>query len=387
MPEWAPRCKHSCMREEAHIFGADTNALPELIGEPSSAPQYRVFHHFRQFDREARKWNLLDQDCSLPSHDYAWLSSCAEILAVNQRLHMLTVGGTQPTALAPLIEHGRLCRRIETIGVDEFREPTEFPHKDPAALQELAAALAKLGLPIYLKRVRASSPIIPALRKAFGRCGVVTTQQVSAYPWLRLDTSWLNPDQNLSASSRSSLRGARRNAERIGPVTFEIHNPSHSELEPLLEEAGRVEASGGGNASALLLPGDRAAFLERYSSAIRPKGGLRLCFMRINGRAVAAQIAVESGNRLWLLKVGYDEEYAHCSPGHVLMEETIRCAAQRQLASVEFLGSAATWTAMWTTSFRRCVAVWAYPPTLKGFTRMGYDGVTGLCQLLRNAFQ
>ena len=83
--------------------------------------------------------------------------------------------------------------------------------------------------------------------------------------------------------------------------------------------------------------------------------------MRIAGRPVAMQLAVERANRLWLLKIGYDEEFARCSPGQLLMLEVMRHAAHDGLAAVEFLGSEAPWTRAWTRHERPCVAAAFYP--------------------------
>ncbi len=105
------------------------------------------------------------------------------------------------------------------------------------------------------------------------------------------------------------------------------------------------------------------------------KGILRLCFMRIGGKLAATQIAVESGGRFWLLKVGYDEDFGRCSPGHLLMIETLRYAAERGLQTFEFLGSAEPWTSVWTTQVRPCLSVWAYPYNCRGLAAFTWDAI------------
>ena len=70
------------------------------------------------------------------------------------------------------------------------------------------------------------------------------------------------------------------------------------------------------------------------------------------------QMAVEDGGGLWLLKIGYDRAYGRCSPGMLLMRETIRYAAEAGLGRYEFLGCSATWTRVWTRQGARvCVGV------------------------------
>ena len=90
--------------------------------------------------------------------------------------------------------------------------------------------------------------------------------------------------------------------------------------------------------------------------------------MRIGGKTVAMQIAIEASDRLWLLKIGYDEAYAKCSPGMLLMLETLQYAARKGLASYEFLGAAKDWTRRWTKTERNNVTIRIYPYTVKGLS-------------------
>ena len=102
--------------------------------------------------------------------------------------------------------------------------------------------------------------------------------------------------------------------------------------------------------------------------------------------AAATQIAVVSGGGYWLLKVGYDEAFARCSPGNLLMLETLRYAAGSGLQSYEFLGSAEPWTEMWTDRLRPCVSVWAYPNNFRGAAAIASDAMRFGWQRLSRRF-
>jgi hypothetical protein len=67
---------------------------------------------------------------------------------------------------------------------------------------------------------------------------------------------------------------------------------------------------------------------------------------------VAAQLSVEYADRLWVLKIGYDERWSRCSPGWQLLAETMRDAFDRRLRSYEFLGSDEPWLHGWKTQSR-----------------------------------
>ena len=111
---------------------------------------------------------------------------------------------------------------------------------------------------------------------------------------------------------------------------------------------------------------DRRRFFHELAEASAADGCLRVAVLRIGGQTAAMQLAVEQGRRLWLLKIGYDERFARCSPGTLLLLETMRWAAGAELEAVELLGRREPWTRFWTDEARDCVAIHAYPATLHG---------------------
>jgi len=319
---------------------------------------------------------LISEDANRPMHQYAWVKACNEAFVGPGRLRLVVVGTNQPGALGPLVVRGRL-QRMECLGVGELYEPTDFPHSDPASLTCLVNTLVELRHPLLLQRILADSPVVGALRKAFQSRGILITRPATGYPWIALDSSWEEPEQKLSASRRSSLRRALRKAQEIGPVEYEIISPAPSELPQLLEASLQIEAASwkGRGGSALLSDADRRRFFEHYAAIASERGVLRLCFMKIGGQPAAMQIAVECGGGFWLLKVGYDESFARCSPGNLLMVETLRYAVAHGLRTYEFLGSAEPWTEVWTTRVRPCVSVWVYPNNLRGMAAFTWDAL------------
>lgn len=102
------------------------------------------------------------------------------------------------------------------------------------------------------------------------------------------------------------------------------------------------------------------------AAAACDQGILRLCFLRIGGNTAAVQLAIEYNERIWILKIGYREQYARCSPGNLVTMHTIRYAAESRLRSYEFLGTVEPWTRVWTVQERPCISVRAYPMGLLG---------------------
>jgi hypothetical protein len=129
----------------------------------------------------------------------------------------------------------------------------------------------------------------------------------------------------------------------------------------------------GRHGTALASDADRGVFYRRYAADACEKGILRVSFLRIGGQAAAMQLAVECGRRYWLLKIGYDQRFHRCSPGTLLVRETVAYAASKGLDTYEFLGIAAPWVETWTQRLRPCVSVRASPAHPRGAAAFAAD--------------
>ena len=261
------------------------------------------------------------------------------------------------------------------LGVDFHHEPMDLLARDAAALEALAEGVARDAVPVEFGRLPADSPAIPALTRAFGRKWVVVTRRLPNSPFITLDPSWAEPETHLTARRRSDFRRARRRAERLGEVTTEILSPAPHELRALLDEALEVELHSWKREAktAILCDPQEEAFMRAYAGAACPEGVLRLGFLRIDGRAVAMQVAMVAGGGYWLLKIGYDDAFAACSPGILLLRDSIAHAVGEGLRSFEFLGRSEPWIGAWTDQERHTVALHAYPRTPTGAAALAAD--------------
>ncbi len=338
-------------------------------------------------DRLAGAWDRLASNSGSPIGQYIWARACAEALGDRYSLDVLAIGPRErPFAIAPLARRRRPMAPLELLGVHELREPMDFLYEDARAAAALVRVLTSLPGPLSLKRVPASSLVVAAIGNADRKRGLVLNRDAGACPYILLGERQKDPEQQLTARRRSDLRRAQRRAARLGEVSYEMLAPSPAELQPLLEEAIAVEAAGWKGRARTALAHDemRRAFFRHYATAACSKGILRLCFLRIGGRAAAVQLAVETDNRFWLLKLGYDEGFSRCSPGSLLLMETIRHAAIRGLRSYEFLGSAESWIRPWTNTVRPCVRLDAYPFERSGVGLLATDAATAAGRRLRD---
>ena len=301
-----------------------------------------------------------DSDLS-PMQDPIWSLSCAETLTDWDSLAVVAIeDDDELLALAPLARQSGLLKGYEQLGVRALSEPSDFFYTNEPALDALIEMMSRSKKLLTFGRMPSDSKSVSALRRAFARRGIILTSHRSSYPYIALASVVGDVDELLSSHLRSDLRRAHRRASSMGTVSFEIHAP-HSEREflPLYEQVLKVEAANwkGRSGSALAVDAVRQNFFRVYGVRAANKGILRIALLRIGPDVVAVQYAVQSGNRFWLLKIGYDESYGRCSPGMLLMQETLRYAAEQGLRSYEFLGYTAPWTERWTSLRRRTIRI------------------------------
>jgi CelD/BcsL family acetyltransferase involved in cellulose biosynthesis len=322
----------------------------------------------RDLDRLHQQWAQLTSHSGVPMQDYDWIQAFVETFQTDYEVKFVTVGEPRAGAMAPLCRIRGGGGRFELIGPKQLYERMDFIYRDPASMADLARQLARTRTALFLTRFPADTGSLDAIRDAYRGRGVIFSVPAPDAPWIELDESWYTPEQHLNSGRRSDLRRAARKAKEAGEVSFDILCPPPEDVEGLMDEAYRIEAQGwkAEHTSAMLNDPLRGVFYRKYAAAAAAKGALRMCFMRIGGEAVAMQMAVISGRRFWLLKMGYDERYARCSPGMMLLVETLRYAAGCGLEAYELLGTIEPWTQLWTNRVHKCVSLWIYPFSPQG---------------------
>jgi hypothetical protein len=273
-------------------------------------------------ERHSELWDALAREEASPVVQLSWARAWAETVGRGRTARFAVGDG----ALLPLVTRGP---SLELLGERELFEPGDVLG-DPRALR-----LPRL--PFLLRRVPPSLAFL-------GRATAAPGAPVLRFP------------HEPSSRRASDLRRAER---RAGETTVDV-----SRDPAALDEAFAVEARSwkGREGTALASDPERGAFYRRYAELSAAAGELRVSFRRKDGRAIAMQIAVERAQRIWLLKIGYDEEFARASPGQLLIRATIEDAEARGLEALEFLGTASAWTRAWTKEEHPYVRVAGWRP-------------------------
>jgi hypothetical protein len=90
-----------------------------------------------------------------------------------------------------------------------------------------------------------------------------------------------------------------------------------------------------------------------------------LYFLKVGGVRIAVRIALLFQNKLYMLKAGYDPQYASYAPGHVLSMKILEEAWRLRFDEVDFLGDAERWKLDWATDLHRHVWLFVFPGHLK----------------------
>lgn len=370
MPEWSAAAAAFIRRSSA----GRAEGAPDAAGLP--------FDRFCADPALVAARLRLETSASLPMQCHDFAAALAGTLLADDHIEVFLVRERDELAASLA-----LCRRPghfarwTMVGAHEVCEPDDALYRDSEGARRLAEAVIRDGRALEVDRIPAGSKLIPALREALRGKGWISVRPARPTPTLKLDERWKDPASCFNSGRRSDFRRAARRAAEQGEVTFELLSPGPAEFDALFDEAVEVEARSWKReaGTAIAVDGAKQDCFRRYFRSACERGTFRIAFMRIDGVAVAMQMALEWQGRYWLFKIGFDEAYERCSPGTLLMLHTIGWAARRELRAYELLGHLEPWIAQfWTREQHECVWIRAYPFNARGAAAFAADAAASL---------
>lgn len=254
--------------------------------------------------------------------------------------------------LLTLRRDGRLAAALPVLrvgGVLRVATHSETPVLEPAALDAAAVralvegALDGPGRVVEWGPLWSDGAVARALREAAAARGAPVLEEVlGSSPSVRVGTGSPAPGAHRSSRSRREARRKWRALERLGPVSFDVHDGRDGDLEALLAEGFAVETDGwkGREGTAVGVQPRVLRLYEEAAAWAAAEGALRLAFLRVDGRAAAFAYLVASGSCAYGLKMGFRDEYARHSPGSLLVDRVLTWAhAEPGLEWFEMLGT------------------------------------------------
>lgn len=326
----------------------------------------------------AEQWNELAGPFRTPLFRYEWFASYAETLGHPDQLRIVVnFSGGDITGIAPLFMTTFSLKRLEILGQRFLNEPMGFIYKNEDALRGLIDTIAQMKLPLLFFRLHAGAPEVIQLSQLDGWTCFVKNGK--GPPFLEVETDWDTFQNGMTPDNRHDLRQKRELLEKQGDIIFEILSPDRKSVNDHFEEILRIEAAGwNGKERNPLLYYRLKLFYYTYCKETASSGRLRLCFLKVNKKAIAVQIALEDSDRFWLLTYWHDKQWAQYAPVALLTHETIRYTFERKLKGYEFLGHDEQWVHKWTQKTHPQVNFRGYPYSLRGISTFARDAFSSV---------
>jgi CelD/BcsL family acetyltransferase involved in cellulose biosynthesis len=159
----------------------------------------------------------------------------------------------------------------------------------------------------------------------------------------------------------------RRRLENEGTVEFTVED-GRERLDELLAEGWPVEGSGWKRESGTAIDSqpETLAFYTEIARWAAARGILRLAFLRLDGRAIAFELALEDNGVYAILKGGFDVELRKFGPGGLITHDELQRAFELGLRRYEFLGTDEPYKTVWTPAVHERRVLQAFAPTPLG---------------------
>jgi CelD/BcsL family acetyltransferase involved in cellulose biosynthesis len=174
-----------------------------------------------------------------------------------------------------------------------------------------------------------------------------------AAPYLRLSSTWDAYLNGRGAKFRQNLRNRLGRLAQLGEPSLEVLADADA-IRAGRAEAQHLEESGWKATEGTAITSDPS--VQRFYTLLAERADecqwLRLLFLSVGGRRIATAFAAVYANRLFLIKTGYDPEFAKCSPFKLLTYFALQHAFEQGYDEFDFLGDTEPWKLEWTSTTR-----------------------------------
>jgi CelD/BcsL family acetyltransferase involved in cellulose biosynthesis len=306
----------------------------------------------RDFDRLAEAWDELVGDEYTPFDTHRWYRAWWTAFGGQGGVAIGTAWqGNRLAAVFPL----RRRRGGGLIAMANVHTPLYRPvGREPAATALVRHVLASHETSVELIAVPEADPVVGSVRectRALNRYEVVERLHVS--PIVETVGTFDAWRKLTKPRWRSDLDRFARNLRRRHSAEFSIVQvPTDPTGE--LDTGFRVEASGwkGEQRTAIQSSPQTETFYRNVAKSFHDRGQLRLSRIVLPDGCAAFDLCLLTGQRLYLLKTGFDERFRNLSPGLVLRLATIERCFELGLEAHELLGDDAEWKRKFATTAR-----------------------------------
>ena len=352
------------------------------IGAATPERQFEIFQGAAGLAAIREDWKNVTRALDKPRffHLYEWYESYLNTLSDSPVFFVLARRKGAPVGVIPLV---RSPYRLAGTTIRGLALP-HHPHMllcDAPMTNEGSDKVTMRELIMYLRRQRVIQwdvLFFPNLLDDSWLLSALTDQP----PVLRISEPQTNcnylpclpPDElaeRFSRNFRGNLRKARNKLAKLNRVEF-ISARSQPELDHALDEFLAVEASGWkgaeGSRSAINLNGRIQSFYRSLTRNFSKIGACEINLLRAEGKCIAGQFCLITGDTSYILKIGYDEAYAQMAPGNMLLEHAIQRHFNEGAIKYVNLVTGASWHSCWKPLSYMVSRIWVFNITAAGLT-------------------
>src|SRR4051794_11741288 len=336
-----------------------------LVSQPSrSAPAMPLEHGAQPVLHDdpallMEAWDdLVDRSGDGPFCRPEWVCAWTEAFAPGELRVLALHRGDELAGVLPLLVRGRRAASPANSHTPSFDLVAADDEAARALAEEALRRFGRLELS-YLPREGRGWPALGAAVRAARRPAVAWAPVRSPYVALEGDF-----ESYCGALSRNFRKELRRNERRLGEqgeleIAFEAGDAN-------LDEGLALEGSGWKQDTAILADPRSERLYRRVCAWAAERGTLRLCFVRVAGRAVAFDLCLVEDGAMYALKGGFDTGFRKYGPGMLLTWRSVEYAYASGLETYELLGADDDYKRRWTDRTRERLRLQVFSRSPRG---------------------
>jgi hypothetical protein len=187
------------------------------------------------------------------------------------------------------------------------------------------------------------------------------------------DQSFDDLKAGLSKKFRANMRSAHNRLGKLPDVSF-VRTTAAVGFESALDRFLKVEASGwkgeNGSRTAIALQAKQIGFYPTWVELLAQTGHCEFNELRSGDTCITSTFCIRVGAEYSVMKIGYDERFAHVAPGHLILERIFQqCCADPQLKRISLISGFA-WNAVWEPNVEASYNVYVGIGGLSGNARV-----------------
>jgi len=192
------------------------------------------------------------------------------------------------------------------------------------------------------------------------------------------DSDYESVMNRLSGDFRRNLRRQKKKLMELVPIDirFNAQDAGQDEAFQYFLQAEAASWKGeAGTKSAVQLHSAQTRFYRTLLDEFSRYGACSINVILVKAECIASQFCLTVDDTLYLLKIGYDEQYKNLGPGNVLLHELIqRCCSDPKIRRISFV-TGANWNDRWAPESLDVYQAFAYNLTVRGLAAFAFEWV------------